>query len=139
MSYTDWKLVRVGDVEQGEKGLFARKRIGDQEVIGCFDGRATLLELDQDGEINDPRWQPKEIIQLCRIGPKLLALTPVDDFDGIDYLNHSCKPNAELSKGVLLVARRTIEKDEQITIDYRLTDSVPEGVKCWCDPPMCTI
>ena len=139
VSYTDWSLVRIGDVEAGEKGLFARVPIAEDQVIGCFDGRATLFEVDEDGRITDPRWSHRETIQLCRIGTYLLALTPVDDFDGIDYLNHSCKPNAGIRKGVVLVATRAIEENEQITIDYRAVDHVLEDKKCWCEPSRCVI
>ena len=139
MSYTDWSLVKVGDVAVGEKGLFARVPIGKKRIIGCFDGRATLFELDEDGRITDPRWCHRETIQLCRIGSQLLALTPVDDFDGVDYLNHSCKPNARIVKGVVLVAIRAIAENEQITIDYREIDYVLEDKKCWCEPSYCEI
>ena len=139
MSYTDWSLVKIGDVQAGEKGLFARVPIPKDQVIGCFDGRATLFDVDEDGRITDPRWNHRETIQLCKIGSQLLALTPVDDFDGIDYLNHSCKPNASVLKGVVLVALRAIDEDEQITIDYREIDHVLEDKKCWCDPSGCVI
>lgn len=139
MSYTDWSLVKIGDVRVGEKGIFARVPISKDQVIGCFDGRATLFEVDEDGRITDPRWCHRETIQLCRIGSHLLALTPVDEFDGIDYLNHSCNPNARILKGVVLVASRAIDENEQITIDYRAIDYVLEEKKCWCDPSGCVI
>lgn len=53
------------------------------------------------------------------------------------YLNHSCEPNA-MRSGVKVFAGRAVQKDEEITIDYRLNAFGDERWRCLCGSPSCT-
>jgi len=140
MSYTDWDLVDVRATGHGQKGLFARRALDAGTVIGAYDGRAESVPL-RDGtlDLSATPWQHADLIQLTRTGDRVLVLAPVGGFGGIDYANHSCRPNAEVVRGVVLRTSRAIVADEEITWDYRSSDVLPEGIPCWCDPPGCTI
>ena len=53
------------------------------------------------------------------------------------YLNHSCEPNA-MRHGVKVFAWRPIERDEEVTIDYRLNAFDGDSWPCECGAPACT-
>ena len=60
--------------------------------------------------------------------------------DSPDYwLNHSCDPNAWLNDEIRLVARREIERGEEVMADYALweTDSLWEIAPCRCGQKLC--
>lgn len=133
VSLTFWDLVEIRPLVDGERGLFARRDIARSAVIGSFDGRAVLFPIGPDGRLATAPYDFKDLIQLRRVGAAVLALAPVDSFEGIDFVNHSCRPNARLRHGVVMVALRRIREGEQITMDYRKMDIIPEGIECWCD------
>jgi hypothetical protein len=139
VSYTVWDLVEVRAVNNMDRALYAKCDIRRGQFIGCFDGRATMFPLGPDGRLETGTFEFKDLIQLRRIGGAVLALAPMDAFDGIDFVNHSCRPNAAVRQGVVLTARRAIRKGEEITMDYRKIDVVPEGIRCWCPEPQCSI
>jgi SET domain-containing protein len=140
MSYTDWDLVEIRESGDGQKGLFARRSLEAGAVIGAYDGRATTVPV-HDGrlELSGTPWRHADLIQLARVGARALVLAPIGDFDGIDFANHSCRPNARVERGVVLTTARAVLQGEEITWDYRSSDVLPEGISCWCDPPLCTI
>jgi hypothetical protein len=135
VSLTVWDLVEVRPLSNDHRGLFARRDIPRGQMIGCFDGRAVLFPVDKAGHIASGAFAFRDLIQLERVEESVLALAPVDGFEGIDFANHSCKPNASLKRGVVMVTRRRIRAGEEITLDYRKMDVVPEGIECWCDVP----
>ena len=141
MSFTDWSYVQIRSAsgDPDERGLYAARRIPRGTVIGCFDGRASWFPIGPDGKLLTEPFAFKDLIQLERQGDRVLALAPVDGFDGIDCVNHSCHANAELKRGVVVVARRSIKEGEEILLDYRKMDVVPEGIRCWCAEPRCMI
>ena len=54
------------------------------------------------------------------------------------YLNHSCDPNSVVIGRRMLIARRSIRKGEEITMDYSLTDADPHWrMKCRCGSRNC--
>ena len=64
------------------------------------------------------------------------------------WINHACKPNCEVEEDederVFIIARRKIEKGEELTYDYNLTndESMPKKEKqrrypCWCGAKKC--
>ena len=140
MSYTDWDLVDVRACAGGQKGLFARRALDAGAVIGAYDGRAALVPV-RDGalDLSGTPWAHADLIQLARTQTGALVLAPIGAFGGIDYANHSCRPNAEVVRGVVLRTSRPVAAGEEITWDYRSSDVMPEGIPCWCDPPGCTI
>lgn len=65
----------------------------------------------------------------------------VDDAEVLNWVNHSCNPNTILeikNSKPILVAKRNINANEEITVDYELTESNGEyEVKCNCCSSNC--
>jgi len=54
------------------------------------------------------------------------------------YLNHSCNPNSGIRDKVIIVAMRDIERGEEITLDYSITEADRTGkLKCKCGDQNC--
>ena len=54
---------------------------------------------------------------------------------GMMHLNHSCEPNWGVQGQVVFVALRDIEKNEELTFDYAMTDDEPYEMECRCRAP----
>jgi hypothetical protein len=53
---------------------------------------------------------------------------------GIDFINHSCRPNCRADAGVLVVeTTKPIGKGEQLTLNYHHMDLIKLGLPCWCE------
>ena len=54
------------------------------------------------------------------------------------FLNHSCVPSCAVRGRNAVTALRSIKKDEEITIDYSFTDSMPNwDMTCLCGAKSC--
>ena len=54
------------------------------------------------------------------------------------FINHSCEPNAAIMGTKTVVALQDIQKDDEITIDYSMTDADPHwGISCSCGTKNC--
>lgn len=54
------------------------------------------------------------------------------------HLNHACQPNAEVTRGLAVRARRAIPRGEEITIDYcSVVLWEPWRMPCACGAPRC--
>jgi len=134
VSWTDSDLVGVRSFH-GESGVFARRDIPAGAVIGVFDGEAGVFEVGPDGAVD---WRGQDgamSIHLKLAGGRLYALMPTPAFPvgGIDFINHSCKPNCRCDAGTLVVETiRPVAAGEQLTIDYHAMDLIKMGRPCWC-------
>lgn len=137
MSYTNTQLVEVRDFAAEHKGVFAKANIRKDVLIGFFDGKAVLVDLDRKDELDVFWW--RQSVHLKREGSKLLCLLPMWEPDGVDFLNHSCRPSARVEDKLYVYADRDIEAGEEITVDYRSFNLVPEGITCWCPEGRCQI
>ncbi|MGV9197969.1 MAG: SET domain-containing protein-lysine N-methyltransferase [Promethearchaeia archaeon] len=110
------------------KGIFAKNNIAKDEIIFTVKGT-----------IKKERYDPFTY----NAGPNWLALekeTWIAPFDNNPwrYINHNCDPNAGLKEKVTVVAMKEIEKDEQVTIDYSITEADPYWrMKCKCGENTC--
>ena len=137
MSYTNSALVEVRDCNAEHKGVFARAKIHENELIGFFDGKAVMVDLDKKEELDLFWW--RQSVHLKREGSKLLCLLPQWEPDGVDFLNHNCRATARVEDRLYVYANRDIEVGEEITVDYRTFNLVPEGIRCWCQESCCEI
>jgi hypothetical protein len=60
------------------------------------------------------------------------------------FVNHHCEPNAfvtflEAEHAVVVVASRFIDVDEEITLDYWLTELGGVRIPCNCPSPICRL
>lgn len=107
-------------------GIFASKPLAIGDHILTFAGRRV--------DSNDPMHHTPDGANLLQTGKNtyIYPNTP-----GL-YVNHSCNPNAGISRGRRLLAIRPIKKDEEIRFDYSTTmDDKLWTMDCKCQDPQC--
>jgi hypothetical protein len=137
MSYTNFDLIEVRSIRPDHKAIYARETIPRDTLLGFFDGKSIVVDLDRREELEDYWW--RQSVHLRLEGSKLLCLLPMWEPEGVDYLNHSCRPNARVEEQLYVYADRDIAPGEEITADYRTFNLVPQGIRCWCENPQCVI
>ena len=53
------------------------------------------------------------------------------------HLNHSCDPNVGVQGQIAFVAMRDIAADDELTVDYAMTDDEAYEMECNCGSPRC--
>ena len=130
MSYSNFDLIEVRSIRPGHKAIYAAAHIAKDTLLGFFDGKSILVDLEARDGLDDYWW--RQSVHLKLEGSKLLCLLPMWEPEGVDYLNHNCHPNARVEGQLYVYADRNIEPGEEITADYRTFNLVPEGKQCWC-------
>ena len=140
MSYTNFDLVEDYQLSAQEWAARARVGIAAGTVLGWHGGQLVAIPV-VNNRIVSSSIAHREIVQLALVDNYLLALVEPPDlaWSGIDRINHSCRPNAAARDRTVIYATRDIEPGEQLTMDYRLWDFVPEGIVCWCAQGDCII
>ncbi len=131
MSYTNFDLLEVRSISEDHKAIYATRTIAEGTLLGFFDGKSVMVDLAEKDALDDYWW--RQSVHLKLEGTKLLCLLPMWEPEGVDYLNHNCKPNARVEGQLYVYADRDIRPGEEITADYRTFNLVPEGKRCWCD------
>lgn len=117
--------VEIRDSKFG-KGLFAKERINKDEVIAVFDGE--IIE-NQNASDLDKDFADHAV----QIGPHLWQ-----DSIGLGrYINHSCDPNVGWGESGTLIAMVPIEKDQELTLDYEMSERSDWRMDCLCGSPHC--
>lgn len=112
------KLLTINNSHIHGKGLFATDAINKGNKISYFKGYETKY-----GTIYSLTFENKNI----------------EPTGVLKYLNHSCSPNARFFDR-WLVASRYIEFGEEITIDYKATESnISHHFECNCNSPNCVL
>ncbi len=140
MSYSSYHFVEVRDIAPGHRALHARQDIPAGTLLGFFDGRAAVADLGENGRgtgLDDFFW--RQSVHLKRDGNTLYYLIPFEEPDGIDYLNHSCRPNARVEQQLYVYTSMPIAQGSEITADYRSFNLVSQNIPCWCPDPKCVI
>lgn len=113
----------------GGSGLFAKQKIYKDQVIFRIKGTKIVRH----------RYTAK----FSPTGPNWIAigkerwLVPVEE-NPIYYLNHSCKPNSGFSGSLNIVAMKDINRDDEITLDYAITEEDPYWfMMCRCGARHC--
>lgn len=120
--------VYVAKAENLGKGIFAKANIKKDEIIFIVKGTMKTGDYNSKFYVEGPNW-----LALA----KHKWLSPFDD-NPWRYINHSCSPNAGLKGKVTVVAMKNIRKNEQITIDYSITEDDPYWkMKCNCGQKNC--
>ena len=109
---------------QHGRGVFAREPILAGETILTFSG--PLLK----------RTDVREVDYHLQVGADLY-LGASGEAD--DYVNHSCESNAGFRDSLVLVARRDIMVEEEITWDYSTAIDEEDfpGFACYCGAAAC--
>lgn len=130
-SYVSNKVERRVIQDRGY-GLFAKEFISKNEIISVSGGiiidknyNKHLLEQDL-----DYAYHITDNLLICPLNP----IYPSDDW----RMNHCCNANCGLDGNTVFVAMRDIEKDEELTYDYCMTESNPDyEVELTCDKDNC--
>ena len=122
------KRIKVGKSSIEGNGIFADEAIKPGERIQYISGKVVKkLSKTKEEALSIPNW-----FGLSRqfwIDPEG---TP------FRYLNHSCDPNAAIAGKKILTALREIRPDEEITIDYSITDAdTLWEMACRCEAKTC--
>jgi uncharacterized protein len=121
----DNRNVAVEEMELG-RGLIATALIRKDEVVAVFDGPTYFA----------PRTSAlrKEIADhAIQIAPNLWK----DSYGKARCANHSCEPNLGYRGRDTLVAMRTIQPGERLTVDYEMTERSDWRMVCRCKTPSC--
>ncbi len=122
----DNKKAKVRQTKQYGKGVFATQKIRKGEVIAIFDGPI----LDDDFE----PWTDDLYFHAIQVDKAKWR----DSIGIARYINHSCDPNCGIKRRNRVVAMRDIEKGEQISWDYEMTEKNKHWkMKCKCGTPIC--
>src|SRR3989344_2846190 len=113
-------------LSQRNKGLFASETIFSQEeILQCTGKEISLQEAIVKDEFESNPLQIDEDFYIDLEEPGVLV-------------NHSCNPNAGITKSLMLIAIRDISTGEEITFDYSTTmDEDYWTMKCSCGEKTC--
>jgi len=126
MSYTNFDLVEIRSSGPDQNAIFALKAIARDTLLGNFDGKASVVDLNDMDKLDDKWW--RRSVHLKLKGSLLYCLEPLWEPEGIDFLNHSSKPNARVDQQIYVYADRDIEPGEEITADYQTFKLVSRDV-----------
>lgn len=57
--------------------------------------------------------------------------------DSAEMFNHSCDPNLGVQGQIVVVARRDLASNEELTFDYDTTETMPQPWQCSCGSLLC--
>jgi uncharacterized protein len=100
-------------------GLFAKEFISKDEIVSISGGiiinKSKFDELKSQGL--DYAYQISDNFFICPLNPD----DPSDDW----RMNHCCEPNCGVIGNIMFISIRDIQKDEELTYDYCMTESDP--------------
>ncbi|MFN8413138.1 MAG: SET domain-containing protein [Anaerolineales bacterium] len=129
LSYLNPKCEARDHIEGG-CGVFARMHIAKGELISLWGG--TIVN-KKDLDPSMPRFTQR----VLQVDEDIYILT-AENPEPNDCFNHSCDPNLGFSGQIGLVAMRDIEKGEELTFDYAMSDGGPyDEFDCYCGSPLC--
>ena len=112
-------------------GLFAHQVIHKDEVVEILGG-TTLSNKEVDEKIKS-----SERYDGIALDENVNLTLEQKDWPGI-YGNHSCGPNLWMKDAVTVIARRDIQRGEEITIDYAMFTVSPDwSMECNCGSMLC--
>ncbi len=113
-------------------GLFAKHEIPKGEVVAAWGGRVATKE-----EVSR---LPKEIgfNYALQLYPGFyLAERKISELDSSDFINHSCSSNCEIKDHFVMLSKRKIMKDEELTADFSNQKTTGEKFVCGCKSKKC--
>lgn len=131
-SWVSEKL-EVRDSDIHGKGVFTKEKLTKGEVVIIWGGKVVTAE-----EFSEGNGQKHTNVG---IGENLFLVTPNKEEKSVDdYMNHNCNANLWLDDEVTLSAKREIDANEELFIDYviELTDeNYIMKTECCCGSENC--
>lgn len=117
----DSRKIKLRRTKKFGLGVFAKQKIKKGERIASFDGPIFDYEYEH--------WSDDILNHTIQFEKRKWR-----DSNGVArFLNHSCDPNCGIKNLFDVVAMRDIEKGEQITWDYEMTEKNPWWrMRCRC-------
>lgn len=140
MSYTNTSLIKDIRMNNGQMCAVSKSFIPAGTLLGVHGGNTVKFPIVNNRIVHDTI-EHREIVQICINDNVMIGLvSPKDEiWSGIDFINHSCKPNVVARDRIIIYALTDIEEDQELTMDYRNWDLIPEGIQCWCKNKQCSI
>ena len=110
--------------------LFAKANIERGEVV---EGGYVLTKSQRDEIGKELGPSEIQITEHLFIGPT----SENEREGGMMHLNHSCEPNLGLQGQIVFVALRHITANEELTVDYAMTDDEEYEMQCKCGAETC--
>ena len=115
-------------------GVRAGEAISKGERIGIFGGHIIALAQRSilPAELEQFYFQVSDDLVLTHISMEQVRHSK------IEFINHSCEPNAGFNGQIELIAMKAIPSQEIITFDYALCTSEPDfRMECFCGAQRC--
>lgn len=107
--------IEIRDSPIASKGMFAKEDITKDEMIIKWGGVfLTAKEVEEKNKNN---------FLIIQIDEDLWSVERNGEHEDDYFINHSCDSNSWMIDGRTFVAKRDIEKSEEITVDYSLFES----------------
>ena len=130
-SYVNPKIEKK-TIEGKGIGLFAIQKILKDEVVSISGG--IIIESKEWHNFKEKYGDYAYFIDKNFLIAPLNPQDPSDDW----RMNHCCHPNCGVKGQIIFVAMRDIEKGEELTFDYAMTESDPDyQVELKCDKQNC--
>lgn len=116
------------------QGVKAGDSIAKDEVIGIFGGHLVPLSRRRllPAELEHFYFQVSDDLILTHLSLEQVRHSK------IEFINHSCEPNAGFRGQIELIAMRHIQAGEIISFDYAICTSEPEfSMECFCEAENC--
>lgn len=113
-------------------GLFAKNNIEKGVVVAAWGGRVTTT-----AEIESLSADIGYHYALELYPGFYLAERKVSELDSADFINHSCSPNCKIVDKFVMVTRRNIEKDAELTADFSNHSDKGQKFVCNCGGKNC--
>ncbi|WP_336206994.1 SET domain-containing protein [Nonomuraea sp. LPB2021202275-12-8] len=131
------------DVYPAECRLTPSARVGSSSIQGA--GLFATARIDQGDEVMRFGGQLIDDRTLASLTPPYSSLTVeaglhllLDPAHPVRYGNHSCDPNLWHADATTAIARRDIDRGEELTIDYATHTGIEAwSMTCLCGSPLC--
>lgn len=113
-------------------GLFAAQTIKKSSVVAVWGGRVITKK--------EIKTLPKSIAfnYALELYPGFyLAETKESELDASDFINHSCSANCKIVNNFIMVAKKDIKAEEELTADFSSRTKTPQKFICNCGAKNC--
>jgi hypothetical protein len=113
-------------------GLFAKRDIPKGVVVAAWGGRIlTSKEIERLPE----KFRTNYALSLY---PGFyIAETSEKDLDSADFINHSCEPNCAIKNLLIMVTKRSVRRNEELTADFDAGAKFGKKAACQCGSKKC--
>lgn len=113
-------------------GLFAKRKILKNTVVAAWGGR---ILTEKEIKKLPRRFRTNYALPIYR--GFYIAETSAKDLDSADFINHSCEPNCKIVNFLIMLTKRIILPEEELTADFDSGQEFGKKTKCNCKSKKC--